>query len=271
MRNLNVSNVSASIGLPVKSGTLIHLQLAYREVLAGIGKAITGTGYDPTKVYILNGCVNSGSGSNYNISAGVVFFNGEVYLVDAATFTISGPNVAVGIVTKTYFTGANADPVQFTDGVTRTIHEIWKMVPQSGLSGSGAANFLSWVQLNLNIPTLELTGTGLADVTGTYPNINVDVPAPTPPYLAKGITHIGDVLGASNPLDAHAIVFGTPLGTSSYMVIGSIISNGTGSRPQDSSITFSTYAYTTAGFTAHFNEYATGVQDVSLAWIIVPL
>lgn len=271
MRNLNVSEVSAATGLPVKSGTFIHLQLAYREALAGIGKAITGIGYDPAKVYILNGCVNSGSGSNYNISAGAVFFNGEVYVVDAATFTITGPNVAVGVVTKTYFTGANADPVEFTDGVTRTIHEIWKMVAQAGLSGSGAANFTAWVRLNLNIPILNLTGSGLAGVTGTYPNINVDVPAQTPLYLAKGLTHIGDVLGSSNPLDAHAIVFATPIATSAYMVIGSIVSNGVGSRPQDASIAFATYAYTTAGFTAHFNEFATGVQDVSFAWIIVPL
>jgi hypothetical protein len=270
MRNLNVSDVSASIGLPVKSGTLIHLQLAYKEALAGIAKAITGYGYDPTKVYILNGCVNSGSGSNYDISAGAVFFNGEVYLVDAVAFSVSGPNVAVGVITKTYFTGSNADPVQFTDGITRTIHEIYKIVPQAGLSGSGAGNFTDWVELNLNTPILNLTGTGIADVTGAYPDINIDVPAPTPPYLAKDITHIGDVFGGSNPADAHAIVFDTPLSTNAYMIIGSIISNS-GAHPQESSITFSTYAYTTAGFTVHFNEYAAGVQDISFAWIAVPL
>lgn len=147
MRKIDVSAVTSSIGLPIKSGTLSHMQSAYQEALGALGKGLAGSSYDPTKVYVLNGCVNSGSGSNYIISAGAVFFNNEVYLVDAATFTTSGANVAVGVVTTSFFSDVTADPVEFTDGVLRNIHQIRKIVMQAGLSGSGAANFLDFIDV----------------------------------------------------------------------------------------------------------------------------
>lgn len=226
MRKLDVSAVTSSIGLPVKSGTLTHVQLAYMEALGEIAKAVTGAAYDPTLVYILNGCVNTGSGSNYIISAGSVFFNGEVYLVDAASFTISGPNVAVGVRAQTFFTAANADPVQFTDGATRTIHQIWKIVAQAGLSGSGAGNFLNWVQLNLNIPTVNITGTGIANVTGAYPNKNIDVVIPNRVLRVASFT-VGAVGVSGTVLDGnvcslYSVTFPS-IGTTSYQVLGTLI------------------------------------------------
>lgn len=151
MRKLDVSAVTSSIGLPVKSGTLSHVQLAYQEALGELGKAMAGTGYVTNKAYILNGCANSGSGSNYIISTGSLFYNGEVFLVDAATFTISGPNVAVGVIATTFFADTVADPVEFTDGVLRNIHQIRKIVLQPGLSGSGAANFLDFIDVTKRI------------------------------------------------------------------------------------------------------------------------
>lgn len=267
MKKLDVSAVTSSIGLPVKSGSLSHVQAAYQEALGELAKAIAGTGYDPTKVYILNGCANTGSGSNYVISAGSVFFNGEVYLVDATSFTISGPNVAVGLRTLTFFTAANADPVQFTDGITRTIHQIWKIVPQSGLSGSGAGNYLDWVQLNLNIPTIDLTGTGQANITGTYPNINVDVPVVALEVLAKGITPVGDVPtgGVAVPIN-----FSSSVPTSAYTVVGGVKSNSS-NHLSDSAVSWCWYNPTTAGFTAFISETVGATQDVSISWAAIKL
>jgi len=160
MRKLDTSSITGSVGFPMKAGTLNHLQLAYQEVISAIGKCLSGSGYDPSKVYILNGCVNSGSGNTFNISAGAIFYNGEVYLVDATTFTVSGPSVtAVGIIPNpptvttglSFYSDTIADPVQFTDGVTRNVHQIRKCVVQAGLSGSGAADYLNWVDVNRRI------------------------------------------------------------------------------------------------------------------------
>jgi hypothetical protein len=155
MRKLDTSAVTTTVGLPLKAGSLVHLQLAYQEAISALGQALAGSAYNPGKVYVLSGCVNSGSGNNYNISAGSIFYNGEVYLVDAASFTISGANVAVGVVPNpptvttglTYFSDVIADPVQFTDGVNRNVHQIRKCVIQPGLSGSGAANFLDFIDI----------------------------------------------------------------------------------------------------------------------------
>ena len=270
MRQLDDSAVSATIGLPIKSGTITHIQNAYIEAMGEIAKALIGYAYDPTKVYILNGCVNSGSGSNYNISAGSVFFNGKVYLVPAATFAISGSNVAVGVITLNYFTAPNADPVQFTDGITRTIHQIYTMVPQAGLSGSGAANYTNWVQLNLNIPQLNLEGSGVANVTGTYPNLTVNVPTPPSAFLTKGSTVLGDIPTGGTQI---SITFTAPIATSSYMVVGSFFSNSTtgGGHLLDSAVGWCWWGNTVDGFEAEFSETAPGVQNVTFYWYILPM
>lgn len=151
MKKLDVSAVTTTTGLPVKSGSLEHIQSAYQEAISEALKSVIGFDYDPTKVYLLFGCENSGSGNNYNVSAGSVFFNGEVYLVPAAVFTISNPNVAVGVIQTSFFSGVNADPVEFTDGTPRNIHQIRQIVLQAGLSGSGAGNYLDWRRANRSL------------------------------------------------------------------------------------------------------------------------
>ncbi len=148
MKKIDVSPISNSTGFPVKSGSLIHLQAAYQEAIAENIKSVIGFGYSSAKVYILGGLVNSGSGLNYIISAGSVFFNGEVYIVPAATFSIVAPNAAVGVITTSYFSAVNADPVQFTDGIPRNVHQVRQIIMQSGLSGSGSGNYTDFVKAN---------------------------------------------------------------------------------------------------------------------------
>lgn len=140
MKKIKTSDITSSVGLPVKSGTIQHLQDSYKELFEVMFKTF-GKGTDNTTVYVLYGCENTGSGSNYIISAGAVYYAGEIYLVDAATFTVSGGNVPVATITTTYLTAANADPVTLTNSTTANVHEIRKMVIASGASGSGTANY----------------------------------------------------------------------------------------------------------------------------------
>lgn len=154
MKKIDTSAISTTNAFPVKSGTLQHLQAAYTEAISEGMKALVGFAYDPTKIYILNGLRNTGAGLNYIISAGSVYFNGEIYLVDAVTITIVGPNVLTGVITTSFFSAFNADPVEFTDGVPRNVHQIRKVVLQSGLSGSGIGNYTDFIDLSR-----RLTGT----------------------------------------------------------------------------------------------------------------
>lgn len=175
MRKLKVSDITANIAMPVKGGTWTHIQNAYTEAVAEAVRGLIGRGYATNRVYILSGCENSGSGSNYTISAGSVFFNGEVYTVPAASFSLSGPNVAVGVITKTQYTGQEADPVTFTDGQPYNIMDIFNIVVQPGLSGSGAGgvggDFLSWRMAKPDLGTDEIrmyfpVSGDLSDFTG---------------------------------------------------------------------------------------------------------
>jgi hypothetical protein len=206
MKKLDLSAVTTAIGLPVKSGSLAHIQSAYQEAVAG---------YNPSVMYILNGVVNSGSGSSYNISAGSVFFNGEMYLVDAATFTLTGGNQAIGVLNVTYQTGTDADGVEFTDGIVRNIHEIRRVQLTQGLGGAGMANFNDFQRIYSNIPPLTLTqGTGIS-ITGAYPNQTITNTVGNK-ILQTGYILIGDLNTA--PADPNcALLAGSTSGLSAYL------------------------------------------------------
>ena len=145
MKKINTSPITSTVGLPIKSGTLNHLQEAYREIVESAVRSLIGNAYSTGSFYKLYGCENTGSGSNYIISAGAIFYNGEIYLVDAATFTAAGGEVAVGTITTTNILAANADPVTLTNSTTANVHEVRKIVFASGVAGSSDVNFSALV------------------------------------------------------------------------------------------------------------------------------
>lgn len=142
MRKIDETKITSDKSMFFKQGTWTHLQKAYQEPITESIKAMIGSGYDATKMYVLNGCVNSGSGSSFVISAGSVFYGGEVYLVDATTFTTSGSDVAVATITTTNnTTDYSADPCEFSDGSLENVHNIRKVVIAGGATGSGTKNY----------------------------------------------------------------------------------------------------------------------------------
>ncbi len=151
MKKLDTTFATTTISQPAKGGTFLHLQQSYQEILSALAQSIVGVTYQTNVAYVLFGCVNSGSGSVYNISAGAVFYNGEAYLVPAASFTAGGSNVAVGNITTSYFVDASADPVTFSDTSTHNVHQIRQMVITAALTGSGTADYSAWLQTQLTL------------------------------------------------------------------------------------------------------------------------
>lgn len=142
MKILDVSSITDTSQLPIKKGTLQFLQDAHKEVFNEMLIALlNGVGSFP---YVLNGMLNLGSGLNYIISAGSVFDpnTGEVFLCDGGNFTASIGQVAVvSLLTEQYST--DADPVTFTDGVTRNVHNIRKIQVTAGTAGgSGTTDYI---------------------------------------------------------------------------------------------------------------------------------
>ncbi|MEI8111167.1 MAG: hypothetical protein WCH59_09280 [Chitinophagia bacterium] len=166
MRKLITTDITDNGQLPIKRGTLDHLQLAYQEALAAIANNLLGAKADAATPYILFGCVNTGTGLNYIISAGAIYYQGEVFLVDAFTFTASAGQVAVASLSTTYFT-TYADPVDFTDGSQRNVHSVRKIAFASGTSGSGLFDFTSLRNTSINLNT-QIVSTLPASYTVTF-------------------------------------------------------------------------------------------------------
>lgn len=162
MKKLDLSAVTSTTQFPVKEGTFDFLQAAYQEALAGLGNAILGGKTDIANGYRLYGCLNSGSGLNYVISAGAVYFGGEVFLVPAATFTAAAGQVAIANIVTTQYT-TNADPVTFTDSVARNVHNIRQVVFSAGTSGAGLFDYSNlretMIGLKQQVSTLGATYT----------------------------------------------------------------------------------------------------------------
>lgn len=156
MRKLDVSAVSNTNALPIKSGTLTHIQLAYQEAITAICNNLLGAQISPVIPYVLYGCGNTGSELNYIIGAGAIYYAGEIYLVPTVTFTAPGGQVAVGTIATT-FNNTNADPVTFTDGVSRNIHQIRQIVFAAGVSGSAQMDYTTLLQTPLVLVNQQIS------------------------------------------------------------------------------------------------------------------
>lgn len=220
MKKLITSDITDQIGMPLKAGSLVHLQASYTEAIAEVVKAAIGGGnsYNPAVAYILSGIVNSAGNPVYNTSAGSIFFNGEVYLVDAASFTLTPGQVAIFTLDLSFITGQDADGVEFTDGVVRNVHLVRKAKLQAGAGGSGMANYADGVRIIANQPLVNLTnGTGIA-IAGTYPNLTISstVTPGVNPILAKYNISLGDM--NSTPTDPYTtLLTGGGSGQAAYL------------------------------------------------------
>jgi hypothetical protein len=168
MKILNTTPITSSNAMPVKSGTLQFMQDAHKETTANI---LTNLLPNPVAntVYIISGCKNTATLPAHNITAGVLYYNGEVYNFDGASFTLTGLQKAYARIQTTQFI-TNADPVQFTDGVSRNVHDIRKVVIENTITSSGLPEFKDFILINnwLKGDTKEVV------CDSTYLNVNFD-------------------------------------------------------------------------------------------------
>ncbi len=93
-------------------------------------------GENSTDFIVLYGCNNSNA-PNANISAGAIFYNGEIYLCPAFV-DASITNAIVGTITTAY---DSLDPVLFSDGNSFNVHQVKTIVWSDAASGSGSIDF----------------------------------------------------------------------------------------------------------------------------------
>lgn len=190
MKKLDVSSITDSAEMPIKSGTLQFLQDANSEVFSSMLIGLIGSSYNPNAIYILYGAVNSGIGLTYNISAGACFYQGEVFQIDLTSFTMTSGNPVFSIATTQYTT--NADPVTFTNNSQYNVHNIRKMAISAG--GASIGDYSSAIYLNFYIPP-KLNASG-AGVSGTYPNLVFAASDPNVVY-GNGAAILSNGVGAT--------------------------------------------------------------------------
>jgi hypothetical protein len=275
MNVLDTSSITDASEFPIKQGTLVFLQQAYSQIVAAVMQALLSPSYNPSTVYVLYGVVNAGSAPFYNITAGAVFYQGEIFLVPAASFTATGSNVGVFQIVTTQFT-TNADPVTFTDMTIRNVHNIRQIQVVQGASGSGIADYTAAFYCSFVIPKqLNLSGTGQASVSGVYPNMVVNVPnnGNLCPVLTDGSVHVGDVpgggvAGVTIPITFMSGGVPTPISTASYRLEGTMVSQGTPQNDSSCIWTLIDSSRTVNGCSVHFREAISDSQALSFEYIV---
>lgn len=146
MKKLVLSNIQSGVRkLGAVKATLEHIQESYTEAIASMFTAFIAGASTPIAIH---GCVNSGAGSTYNISAGSIYHNGEVFEIDAFAGTAGGGQVPVLSLVTTWRAG---DPAKYSDGSMHNTHSIRKYQWSFGASGSGLADFSAVVTLKSRI------------------------------------------------------------------------------------------------------------------------
>lgn len=114
-----------------------NLATLQRESLAGYAAMARGLipEYDANTLYIVTGCEITVAGSDYAVTEGYVFYQDEIFKVEAAAFTAPGGEVGVFSLDVTSIS------TPFADGIVYEVEQTRRVVFTSGLSGSGIADF----------------------------------------------------------------------------------------------------------------------------------
>lgn len=281
MKKLDTSSISDAAEMPLKSGTLQFLQDAYAEMLSGIVQALLSPTYNPATPYAIFGCTNSATAPVYNISSGVIFWQGELFIVPMQNFTASGGQVAVLNVITTQYTGngINADPVQFTDLTSKNVHNIRQIIISSAASGSGSVgdystiqfcNFVIPKQINLTAPAAVGGINNAAQVLGTYPDVEVFVPANNNigQIVAIGRAVVGDIPTGGVTITV-TFAGGALVGVTTYEVHMTIISKGTPSSDGAAAppVTIDS-SKTMTGFQFYIKEWQGASQSIDVFYTV---
>jgi hypothetical protein len=143
MRKFITTNIINPVKAPITEKAIRHINDMVGEPINSIIKAMIGA-YTTNDIVILEGCVLTVTGSAPGnstaiLTAGSVYYNGEIYLVDAnASLLTSNPDTYVWQQVDTLQDGVQT---KFTNGTVYDFLSIRKMRLVAGAAGSGIADY----------------------------------------------------------------------------------------------------------------------------------
>lgn len=176
MKKIDTSNIVGTAKAPFIKPTHDHYKQTIQETTGAIITGLMGS-YTTGNVIILWGCVFSGTDPGARtLTAGAIYYNGEIYQVPAASFTTTGSNIPLWTIATTYI---GTDPIYWSDGVQRNTHQIDQFVLVSGpVGGSGITGYVcdynsGVVKIIANLFNISInvaTAIQVGDITATSIN-----------------------------------------------------------------------------------------------------
>jgi hypothetical protein len=194
--------VDPTIQQPFTSRSLNFLQDADKDMVTGMCMYIVGDSYDTAKGYVLSGLTNTGT----IYFTGYIFYNGELYYCSGAD--IAGYAHAARLLVDVTNDGV-ADPLTFTDGIARNVHNIRKLKIQDVAAGGFLLTDLIFCQQ----PTVKLREKIITSAVwnmDTTPQITV----------AHGLT-LSKIRCVEVMIINNAVTLLSPIGVGNYATSGS--------------------------------------------------
>ena len=139
-----------SITATAKQPYIKETHAYYNDMIAEATRSICGsiTGNNNTNYFRMYGAENTGVMPASIISAGAIYYNGEIYLSDTFS-TASVTNQVWGTIVTTY---SSSDPVLFSDGTLNNVHQNKKIVWADATSGDFLFSALQTFGSNSFVP-----------------------------------------------------------------------------------------------------------------------
>jgi hypothetical protein len=156
-----------TIAQPFTSNSLEFLQEATADMIGALAQSTVGIFYSPGGgiPYIMSGCANNGNGYD----DGVIFYNGALYLVNGI-YKPGSIFTHVPVCTITTANSGFADPLTFTDGIPRNVHNVIQIFITDAVSGSGDFDFGDAYYIDSGWIKYPITSANLILSAGTLNN-----------------------------------------------------------------------------------------------------
>lgn len=141
-KDIDLQYVAGSLRMGLTKAVLQNLMDGISDNADSLVRALIPN-YVAGEVVILYGCNDTNAAAaDYDVLAGAVYYDGEIYLVDA-TSGVGLVNVLVGTITTSY-----VEATIHSDATTKNVARVKKMVISDAVSGTGTKDFLSWKNIH---------------------------------------------------------------------------------------------------------------------------